>query len=144
MANIKPIDASSDKWSRRSAVAGVDYQAGVASPRRPWADAAVAAAANYRTGVTQAANAGRFEAGVRSAGEDKWKNRAIKVGPGRFAEGVAVAKPDWEAGFRPYQETISALNLPARGPKGSPANLQRVQAVSTAMRALYERKASGK
>jgi len=144
MANVKPIDQSSDKWQRRAAVAGVDYQAGVTNPRRPWADAAVAAGANYRTGVTQAANAGRFEAGIKSVGEDKWKQRSVKVGPGRFAEGVAVAKPDWEAGFRPYQETLSALTLPARGPKGSPANLQRVQAVSTALRTLFERKASGK
>ena len=144
MANIKPIDQSSDKWSRRSSVAGVDYQFGVQNPRRPWGDASLAAAANYRAGVTAAANAGRFEAGVRSAGEDKWKSRSVKVGPGRFAEGVAVAKPDWESGFRPYQEALAAITLPARGPKGSPANLQRVQTVSTALRTLFERKASGK
>lgn len=144
MANIKPIDQSSDKWSRRAAVAGVDYQFGVQNPRRPWADAAISAGANYRAGVTAAANAGRFEAGIKTAGEEKWKNRSVKVGPGRFAEGVAVAKPDWESGFKPYQEAINSINLPARGPKGSPANLQRVQAVSTALRSLFERKASGK
>lgn len=144
MGNIKAIDQSSDKWARRSAVAGVDYQSGVANPRRPWAEASLAAAANYRAGVTQAANAGRFEAGIKSSGEDKWKQRSVRVGPGRFAEGVAVAKPDWEAGFRPYQEALAAITLPQRGPKGSPANLQRVQAVSTALRTLFERKASGK
>jgi len=144
MANIKPIDQSSDKWSRRAAVAGVDYQFGVQNPRRPWAEAAQAAAANYRAGVTAAANAGRFENGVRKAGDEKWRNRSVAVGPGRFAEGVAVAKPDWEQGFKPYQDAIGAITLPARGPKGSPANLQRVQAVSMALRSLYERKATGK
>lgn len=139
MANIKPIEQSSDKWSRRSAVAGADYQAGVTNPRRDWAEAASAADANYRAGVTQAANAGRFASGVRSAGSDKWRKKALAVGPGRFAEGVNVAKPDWEAGFRPYHEVISSVSLPPRGPKGSPANLQRVNAVATALRQLYER-----
>lgn len=144
MANIKSLDQSSDKWARRSSVAGVDYQFGVQNPRRPWVDASLSAEANYRAGVTAAANAGRFAAGIKSAGEEKWRGRSVKVGPGRFAEGVAVAKPDWEQGFKPYQEVISSVSLPPRGPKGSPQNLQRVQAIATALRSLYERKATSK
>lgn len=140
MANIKAIEQSSDKWSRRSAVAAPDYQEGVANPRRPWAESTLAAEANYKTGVVQAANAGRFGQGVRAAGNERWRNKSMAVGPGRFAEGVQVAKPDWETGFKPYHQTIAALTMPPRGPKGSPANLQRVQAIATALRSVYERK----
>ena len=139
MANIKEISQSSDKWARRASIAGVDYQSGVQNPRRDWAEAASGADANYRAGVVQAANAGRFGAGVRAAGTEKWRKKALAVGPGRFAEGVTVAKPDWETGFRPYQEAISALALPPRGPKGSPANLQRVNSIATTLRQLFER-----
>lgn len=143
MANIKPIDQASDKWARRAQVAGPDYQMGIENPRRSWSEAASAADANYRAGVTQAAAAGRFAAGVKAAGDEKWKKRARAVGPGRFAEGVQVAKPDWESGFRPYQDAIASVQLPPRGPKGSPANLQRVSAIATTLRTLFERQ-SGK
>lgn len=138
MANIKQIGQSSDKWARRAQVAGPDYQAGVQQPRRDWAEAAAGAENNYKLGVTQAANAGRFGSGVRSAGTERWRRKALAVGPNRFAEGVAVAKPDWEDGFRPYQETIAAVSLPARGPKGAPQNVQRVAAIATALRKVKE------
>lgn len=140
MAAIKPANQSSEKWTRRSSVAGPDYEAGVANPRTPWEGAAIAAANNYRQGVTAAANAGRFEAGIRGAGEDKWRQKALAKGPARFAEGVQLARQDWEDGFRPYQEAISALRLPPRGPKGSPNNLQRVTAVAQALRQVRERR----
>lgn len=139
MANIKPIEQSSDKWVRRASVAGPDYLAGVTNPRRPWAAAAGEAENNYKAGVTAAANAGRFGAGVKAAGDEKWKNGALKKGPGRFAEGVAIGKDDWGKGFSPYQSAIAALALPPRGPKGSPQNIQRVASVATTLRALRER-----
>lgn len=140
MANIKSIDQSSDKWSRRSQVAGGDYSSGVQNPRRDWANATAEAEGNYRAGVTQAAAAGRFSQGVKAAGSDKWKRKAMTVGPGRFAEGVAVAKPDWETGFKPYQDAIASVTLPARGPKGSPQNVQRVAVMANTLRQVFERK----
>lgn len=140
MAAIKPIDQSADKWTRRAAVAAPDYQTGVENPRTDWADASVGADANYRAGVTAAAAAGRYSAGVRTAGSERWKSNSLKKGPGRFSEGVALAKDDWAKGFSPYREAISALKLPPRGPAGSPQNLQRVSAIATALRQLRERK----
>lgn len=140
MANIKPLTEASEKYMRRAQAAGADYQAGVEHPRTPWSEAAIAAEASYKAGVTAAANAGRYGKGIKAAGEDRWKKHAIAKGPGRFAEGVALAKPDWEKGFEPYRAAIEAVKLPPRGPKGSPQNLQRVAAIATTLRALYEKK----
>jgi hypothetical protein len=39
-------------------------------------------------------------------------------------------------GIQPYLQLLSTLNLPPRAPKGDPANLQRVAAVTSAERAL--------
>lgn len=139
MAAIKPIEQSSDKWVRRASVAGSDYQQGVQNPRKAWASASAEAEGNYKAGVVAAANAGRYGSGVKAAGDEKWRNGAVKKGPGRFAEGVAIGKDDWARGFAPYQSAISAIALPARGPKGSPANIQRVSAIATALRAIKER-----
>lgn len=139
MAAIKPIEQSADKWQRRASVAQPDYQAGVQNPRTPWATAAAAADANYRQGVTAAATAGRFQAGVRAAGEERWRTATLAKGPSRFVEGVQLGVAEWQRGFAPFQQVISALALPARGPRGSPANLQRVSAVAQALRAARER-----
>jgi hypothetical protein len=136
MAAIKPIDQSADKWQRRASVAGVDYTKGVQAPRTGWAAAAGAAAQNYTTAVTAAAQAGRFAAGVRKAGDAKWQTNSVAKGPTRYAEGVQLAVGAWSQSFAPFQAAISGLTLPARGPAGSPQNLQRVQAVSTALRAV--------
>lgn len=135
MAAIKPLDQAADKWTRRSAVAGPDYQAGVTSPRTPWAQASIAADPTYRAAVTAAAQAGAYAAGVRAAGEEKWRNGAVQKGPQRFAEGVNLAVGQWQKGFAPYATTISNLTLPPRGPVGSPQNLQRVTTVANALRA---------
>lgn len=139
MAAIKPIDQASDKWVRRASVAGADYQQGVQNPRKPWAESAANAEGNYKAGVTAAANAGRYGAGVKNAGDEKWRQNALKKGPGRFAEGVAIGKDEWNRGFAPYHSAISSVTLPARGPKGSPQNIQRVAAIATALRTLKER-----
>lgn len=136
MANIKDISASAEKWVRRAGQAGPDFEAGVRNPRTPWAEASQAAAASYKAGVTAAANAGLFEKGIRKAGNEKWQKNAIAKGPSRFAEGVQLARDEWQAGFAPFQAAIASLTLPARGPKGSPQNLQRVAAVANALRAL--------
>lgn len=143
MAAIRPVEQSADKWMRRSAVAQDDYREGVQNPRTSWATASQAAGAAYRAGVTAAANAGRFEAGVRSAGDERWRSGALNKGPSRFSEGVQLSTGEWQRGFAPFQSAIAALNLPARGPKGSPQNLQRVAAVANALRAVKERSGGG-
>lgn len=139
MANVKPLELSADKWQRRAAVAGDDYRKGVESPRTPWDTASAAAAGAYQQGVTQAATSGRYAAGIRRAGAQKWQRNSMAKGPNRFAEGVQLAVGEWQQGFAPYQAAISSVTLPPRGPAGSPANLQRVNAMATALRAVKER-----
>lgn len=138
MPNIKPLDQASDKWVRRAQVAQPDYVQGVSNPRTPWAQAAAAADANYRQAVVAAANAGRYTTGVKRAGDDKWREGATRKGPARFAEGVQLAAPNWQAGFQPYAEAIQRIQLPQRAPTGSPQNIQRIQAITTALRQLKE------
>jgi len=139
MAAIKSIDQSSDKWVRRASVAGPDYQAGVTNPRAPWAAAAVAGKMNWQTGVQGAITRDAFAKGVTNAGDEKWRTAAIRKGPGRFAEGVAIGKDEWQKGFAPYQAAISAVVLPPRGAKGDPKNIERVRAVATTLRTLREK-----
>src|SRR3989304_3790117 len=124
MANVKSLDQSSDKWVRRASVSAPDYTAGVENPRANWEEAASAADANYRAGVTAAANRGAFAAGVRAAGSEKWKRGSLQKGPSRFAEGVAIAKDRWAEGFSHRAQGRALAHRPASGAAGSPQNLQ--------------------
>lgn len=135
MAAITPIDQAADKWQRRASVAGPDYTRGVQNPRTPWATAAANAESAYSAGVTAAVSRKSFSAGVRKAGDAKWQAGATTKGPTRYAEGVQLAVGNWTAGFQPFQSIIASTTLPARGPKGSPGNLQRVAAIATALHA---------
>lgn len=142
MAAVSDIAKSAAKWVRNAAAAGQSYKDGVTNPRTPWDTASKNASGNFTAGVTAAANSGAYAKGVAKAGNAKWQNNAIAKGPGRFAEGVSLAQDAWQTGFSPYQATIASLQLPARGPTGSPQNLQRVTAVANALRAVRMRASS--
>ena len=133
MAQIKATDQIAEKWARVTPQRAQDYTQGIEPPRRPWADATAAAEQTYKDGVTQAANKGRFARGVRATGNDGWQRKTREKGPQRFSEGVALAQPDFAAGFAPYAQVISSTTLPPRFPKGDPRNYQRVQAIGTAL-----------
>ncbi|GAI13894.1 unnamed protein product, partial [marine sediment metagenome] len=74
-----------------------------------------------------------FAKGVDRAGTAKWRDHALKKGPGRFAEGVYIAGPDYETGFKPYHDAISRVDLGPRFPKRDPRNLNRVKIIVDAL-----------
>lgn len=135
---VKSVTKAADKFVARAAAATGDYKDGVNSTTDQ-AEAAIAAKAAYEQGVQDAISRGAREAGLRKAGTQKWKTRAVQVGAGRFATGVQAARAEYEDNTKPYLETIAGLTLTPRGPKGSPENYQRSQAVG---QALHEKKLS--
>lgn len=121
------------KWVRRTQNAGAEYAEGVRNPRVSWQQATVAAAGNQAKGVQQAITEKRFEKGVAKAGDQRWQSKALSKGEARFGPGVAEAQGDYDAGFAPYAQVIQSTNLPPRGPKGDPANIQRVAVMAKAL-----------
>ena len=133
MPPVKPLERIARKWIDRASVAGAEYEAGVRAPRTAWGAAAAAAGPIYRAAVVEAAGRGAFEAGVRAAGDAKWQSRSIALGPMRFAQGVQVAEADYRQKFGQIRSAIEGVTLPAKGPKGSPANVQRFQVMRDAL-----------
>ncbi len=131
---LKPIDRIVAKFVSRASGAGADYKEGVQQPRRDQAEAAAAAAQIWADGVQQAITAGRFAKGVRAAGTEKYTRKASTIGAQRYPQGVQAAQADFQAGVTPFLETIAALTLPERFPKGDPRNNARVSAVTEALR----------
>jgi hypothetical protein len=131
---VKDATTSAQKFVQRAQAAAPDYQKGVQAAGPAWQQNATAANDSYVQGVTAAANAGRYAKGVNAAGAQKYADKASTVGAQRFPQGVAAAGPDWQNKTSPFLQTIASLNLPARRPKGDPANIQRVQMITDALR----------
>jgi len=133
MAEIKSMSAIRDKWTRVTPGRVEDYKIGVQNPKRDWETETVAAEGTWKAGVDAAAAKGLFSKGATKAGSKKWQDKALKVGPGRFAEGVYIAGPDYERGFAPYREAIARVDLGPRFPRRDPRNLERVKRIVDAL-----------
>jgi len=134
MAAIKPTASIAAKWARVTPQRSEDYKLGVENPRVPWAQASKASEERYKSGVAEASAQGRYGKGVTAAGDARWQQKAVAKGPTRFAEGVAMSGPDYQAGVSPYLDVIAATQLPPRFAKGDPRNLERTRVMAQALR----------
>lgn len=132
---VKAAAASAQKYVNNAQAAAPAYTAGVQGAGGKWATNTAASAQSWQQGVQQAAADGRFSAGVNQTSQAKYQTRASGVGAQRYPQGVAGAGPSWQTNTTPYLNTIAGLTLPARSPKGSPSNYQRVQVIGQALRA---------
>lgn len=135
MPTVKAIAKIAEKWARVTPQRSADYEAGVRDPIKDWATNTAAANAAYKAGVTEAVAKDRFVKGVQKAGTERWKRKAVEVGPARFSQGVQVAQPDYEKGFAPYRDVIEKTTLPPRFAKGDPRNVDRVRVMAAALAA---------
>lgn len=134
MPKVRNAGGVGDKWANKTSASAGEYEQGVRNPRMSWAAGAQAAKEAYKTGVTQAASAGRYEKGVAAAGDSAWQEGALNVGVGRFAGGVQAGQGKYMAKVDKYLRVIESTTLPPRQSKGSPANLQRVAIMAEALR----------
>jgi hypothetical protein len=133
MPAIKSMDRISSKWIRAAQNASEEYREGVENPKKDWSAETQAANDAYKQGITRSIQEDRFKKGVARAGTSKWQRGAIEKGVARWPQGIAVSQAAYEEGFKPYADVIARTQLPKRGPKGDPANINRVAAMSKAL-----------
>lgn len=133
---VKDAASVAAKWTQRAGAAGPAYTAGINGTQKDWATDTAAAAGSWAAGVQTAAGNGSFAKGVTAAGTAKWKNKAANVGASRYPQGVAAATAYYQSGISAVLQVLQGVNLPPRGPKGDAANLNRVSAVTIALRKM--------
>ncbi len=133
MAEIKSLASIREKWTRVTPGRIEDYKIGIQNPRRDWEEETKAAKDTWKAGIDAAHQKGLFLKGVIKAGTSKWREAALKKGPGRFAEGVYIAGPAYEKGFAPFHAAIERVDLGPRFPKRDPRNLDRVKKIVDAL-----------
>lgn len=111
---MSQLDATAiaEKW-RRNVVAGIpSYKAGIEAVTISPMERAAAAKDLYVKGVTEAAESGKWEAGLRSVSLETWKSRATGAGAERIARGVADAMPKMQnflSQLIPYTQKVSQV-----------------------------------
>lgn len=132
MPKVRDLSKSAGRLQTTGAARSTEYLEGV-SGNTDWAANAVAAQPNYDAGVQEAVAKKSFSRGVQKAGQGKFNASAEKIGQARFAQGIAIAGPEWEKGFAPFKAVIEGVSLPKRGRRGDPSNWDRAKAVGMAL-----------
>lgn len=130
---IKPLKDIAAKWVRVTPGRIADYSLGIKNPKRDWEDETIASKENWKAGIDAAAAKDLFAKGVTFAGTKKWQEKALKKGPGRFAEGVYLAGPDFESGFARFHAALERADLGPKFPRRDPRNIERVKRVVEAL-----------
>jgi hypothetical protein len=130
---IKSLSDIQAKWTSVTPTRSTFYEAGVRDPNVSWAAPTAAAEGSWSAGVTAAASAKRFSKGVNAATDSVWRDGCATKGVQRWGAGVSGAGPKYGAGFSPYQSALASMTLPARGTRGSPANINRVAQIATTL-----------
>lgn len=133
---VKSVQSAAAKFVNRATGATGDYRDGVNSTNDQ-AERAIAAEGAYVQGVQDSISRGARVAGLQKAGNNKWKERALMLGAGRYATGIKAGESEYTKNVSPYLQTLAGLNLTPRGPKGSPENYNRAVEVG---QALHEQK----
>lgn len=131
--DIKNVQEIAQKWARTTPQRAQDYREGVRRPRKDWQEATSAGHERWAQGVQAAVARGSFKSGVENAGTQTWQKATLAKGPSRWTQGVQAAGPDFAEGFAPYHAVLQSLELPERGVKGDPGNINRVAAVAAAL-----------
>lgn len=132
---VKDAGAIAAKFRNRAQQAAPDYAQGVQGAGQSWETNTRASEAAYEAGVTEAIGRKAWARGVSAAGAAKYTDNAVKLGSQRYGQGVANAEQAYAKGVDRFLNVIRGLNLPARGPKGSPGNMERANVVARALRA---------
>ncbi len=133
MAKLRVPSASStaDKWAEVTPGRQKFYATNAPAAASEWEANAKAASKTFIAGVTAGGVERRYSGGIAKAGAAKYARKVTDVGAGRFSSGVSAAKQDFQGGVDPFLAELGTIDVPARGIRGDPTNLQRVSKIAT-------------
>lgn len=132
---VKSAAQIAEKWGRVTPGRATEYASETPSAAAEWEAKTLASKAAFQGAVTAGNIGDMFAGGVRKAGAAKFSRKVTDVGVNRFGTGVTAAIADMQSGMDPMVATIASITPPARQPRGSAANIQRVSVYADALHA---------
>ena len=133
MIPIKSISDIVRRWREVTPTREAQYRAGIINPLKSWKVGASAGASVWNTEARRMETAAKFEHGVKKAGTEKWREKALELGVQRWGPGVIFGRPAYETGFAPFRDMLFGLSIPKRYGRGDPRNIERVKTVAAAL-----------
>jgi hypothetical protein len=130
---VKSASDISKFWVQGAQSRADRYASAAPAAASTWQERSSAAAANFKAAIANPQIDKMYAGGITRAGAAKYASKIQAVGAARYSPGVAAAQSGYESGVAPYLDVLKGVDLPPRKVKGDPANLQRVQAVATAL-----------
>jgi hypothetical protein len=143
MPRVREVGYLAEKWSRKAGQAAPDYEFGVRNPTTDWQQATLQARDAWRAGIQQAIQENRWENAIRQTSTQQWAEAAATKGPQRYSQGVQLARDKWAREWEPYRQVIESVQLPPRGPRGDPNNIQRVAKIAQELHNARRRRTGG-
>jgi len=131
--SVKSASDIATKWAEVTPARASYYEAEAPAAAAEWEANTVQAGGTYKAGISVAGIEKRFIGGVKRAGAGKFARKVRDVGVARYSPGVTAAKADFESGFADFQAVLDGLEIPDRGPRGSPGNYAIVEKVGSAL-----------
>jgi len=131
--SVKSASDIATKWAEVTPARAGYYESEAPAAGAEWEANTAAAGGTYKAGVSVAGIEKRFVGGVKRAGAAKFARKVKDVGVSRYAPGVAAAREDFAKGFADYAALLEGMEIPDRGPRGSPGNYAIVQKVGDAL-----------
>ena len=130
---VKSAANVAQKWAEVTPGKAGYYEAEAPQAGEAWEANTILAGGTYKAALSVAGIEKRFVGGVKRAGAEKFARKVREVGVARYGPGVAAAQADMASGIAPYLDVLAGLDLPDRGPRGSPANYAIVEKVGSAL-----------
>jgi hypothetical protein len=138
VVKVRPLHVGKTKWKDNVRNAGPHYDLGIRNPRENLVAAVEARKEAMYASLRDAIDKDLIFGGLKRAGHEKWQNRAIDKGTKRWSDETPKRADDWEFGFKPYADALSALSLSPKRRKGDPANIS--ERVGSVVQALIRKK----
>jgi len=133
--SVKSAADIAKKWAEVTPGKAGYYATEAPAAGAQWEARTTASGGIYTASLAEAGIGKRFVGGVKRAGAEKFSRKVKDVGVARYGPGVAAAQADMSAGVAPYVSALEGLEIPDRGPRGSPGNYAIVTAVGTKLHA---------
>jgi len=123
------------KWGDVTPGRSTYYESNTPVAGAKWEANATKAGSVFQAAISAADNIKKFIGGIKKAGAAKFSRKVTAVGVSRFGPGVSAAIADMQSGVDPFLATLATIDIPDRGPRGSPGNYGIVQKVGDPLHA---------
>jgi hypothetical protein len=134
VVKVRPISIAKKKFEEAVKRAAPFYELGVKNPRENLVAAVEARKQAMYESLRDAIEKDLIFGGLKRRGHEFWQKRAVEKGARRWGDETPKRVDDWESGFKPFADTLSAVAMSPKRRKGDPANIaERVGAIVQAL-----------